>query len=150
LEQLQRVLRLLFNAEELLKILSIVLWVVEVRCLEVVKTKKVFPRLTKLWSHQHSCSIFKSPQFESWPGHRLSRLRLFMVFFSPSIAHQSSTSKQTPPLPSTSLPNNYSLNMLSFSDRANGSVVKKTDLCTYIESLRFRWILLLPPEGMNV
>jgi len=129
--------------------LSIRLWGVEVGGLEVVKTKNVVPRVTTPRIRQYSCSIFGSPRFESRPGHRLSWLRLFMVFLRLYSAHRCSISKQTTPVPSTSLPNNYSLNTLSCADRATGSVVKKTDIYTCTESLRIRRILLLPPEGMT-
>ena len=123
--------------------MSIRLWSVEVGGLEVVKIKNVVPRVTSPRGRQHSSSVFGSPRFESRPGHRLSLLRL--LWFSSGL----STSKQTAPLPSTSLPNNYRLNTLSCADRASGSVVKKTDIYTCTESLRFRRILLLSPEGMT-
>jgi hypothetical protein len=48
-----------------------------------------------------------------------------MVFLRLYSAHRCSISKQTTPVPSTSLPNNYSLNTLRCADRATGSVVKK-------------------------
>jgi hypothetical protein len=104
--------------------LSIRLWGAEVRGLEVVKSKNVFSRVTTPRSRQHSCSVFGSPLFESRPGHRLTWVRLFMVFLSPSSTHQSSPSKHTTQFPSSSLPSNYSLNTLSCADRATGSVVK--------------------------
>lgn len=125
------------------------LWSVKVRGLEVVKSKNVFSWVTTPWSRQHLCSVFGSPRFEPRPGHRLSWLRLFMVFLSTSSTHQSSTSKQTTPLPSTSLPSNYSLNMLICADRAAGSVAKKTDIYTCIDILRFQRILLFPSGDMT-
>jgi hypothetical protein len=125
------------------------MWSVEVGGLEMVKTKHVFPRVTTPWIRWYSCSVFGTPWFESRPGHRLSLLRLFMVFLSLYSACRCSISKQKTPVPSTSLPNNYSLHTLSCADRLTGSVVKKTDIYTCTESLKFQRILLLPPEGMT-
>jgi len=71
--------------------LSIRLWGFEVGGLEVVKTKNIFPRVTTPRIRQYSCSVFGSSRFEFRPGHRLSWLRLFMVFLSPQYLQTDNT-----------------------------------------------------------